>query len=664
MLTLTAALLALNSAMTRPVQDHRLDWWHEAKFGLFIHWGLYSILEGEYGGKTNYAEWIRTSAHIPLEEYDQLVHRFNPVKFDAKQWADYAKNAGMEYVVITTKHHDGFNLFDSKYSDFDVMSTPFKRDIMKELSTAVRADGLKMGWYHSIMDWHHPDYLPRRDWEKDRPTAGADFDRYDKYLENEVSQLLTDYGPISVMWFDGEWESTWNHTYGQHLYDLCRKLQPNVIVNNRVDVGRGGMGGMSDSKYAGDYGTPEQEIPATGLPGVAWESCITMNANWGWNRADHNWKSTDQLLEMLADIVSKGGNLLLNVGPKPDGTFPDEAVTRLKEIGDWMKYNGEAVYGTTASPFKSLPFGRATQKGNVVYLYLFDVPKDGKLVVPGLATKVLDAEILAVKPKPKFKQSPSETVLTLPDLAGQRLPVVKLTLDGPPVVIDTPTIPTESGEFYKTPHQVKLETHQGYELRYTLDGSDPTATSKLSTGEVQVTRNCVLKAAYFHGKDRISGIASQAFTQLKLQPAVMVPAHRMGLTMKEYLGNFDKMPDVWPLEAAATKNSAKIDIDGLLQPEHVARVFEGFIQVPADGLYTFRLTSDDGSKLYVGGKEVVDNDGLHGAVDKSGSIALAMGMHAFRLEWFNATGGKELNLEWKTEGGKFTAVPDRVFVLR
>jgi alpha-L-fucosidase len=244
------------------------DWWREARFGLFLHWGLYSIPAGTWGEQTDHAEWIRETAHIPIEQYDRFVPQFDPVDFDARAWVALAKRAGMQYVVITSKHHDGFCLFDSAETDYDVMSTPFHRDILKELSAACKDAGLRMCWYHSIMDWHHPDYLPRRTWEN-RSEAGADMDRYVEHLHAQVRELLTNYGKIGVMWFDGEWESTWNHERGQALYDLCRSIQPDVIVNNRVDVGRGGMAGMtSDAQYAGDFGTPEQEIPATGLPGV------------------------------------------------------------------------------------------------------------------------------------------------------------------------------------------------------------------------------------------------------------------------------------------------------------------------------------------------------------------------------------------------------------
>ncbi|MFQ5748834.1 MAG: alpha-L-fucosidase, partial [Planctomycetota bacterium] len=196
--------------------DPRLEWWQDARFGLFLHWGLYSIPAGEWEGRTDHAEWIMNSAHIPVRDYEKFLGRFNPAAFDADAWAQPAREAGMGYMVITIKHHDGFALFDSAVSDYDVMATPFRRDVMKELSEACARAGLRMGWYYSIMDWHHPDYLPRRPWEK-RSAAGADFERYVRYLRAQVSELLTRYGPIGALWFDGEWEGSWDHAHGPAL---------------------------------------------------------------------------------------------------------------------------------------------------------------------------------------------------------------------------------------------------------------------------------------------------------------------------------------------------------------------------------------------------------------------------------------------------------------
>jgi alpha-L-fucosidase len=379
-LTLDAIMYAQSiQHETKSEYNARMQWWQEARFGLFIHWGLYSIPAGEWKGKTEYGEWIRTSAEIPLEEYDKFVGQFNPVNFNAGEWVRMAKDAGMKYITITTKHHDGFCLFDSKYTDFDIMTTPFKRDIMKELSEACRIEGIKICWYHSIMDWHHPDYLPRRDWEKTRSTEGANYDRYVQHMKNQLKELTTNYGNIGVLWFDGEWESTWNRERGRDLYNYVRELQPDIIINNRVGAGRSGMEGFSEGEEsAGDFGTPEQQIPATGLPDVNWETCMTMNDHWGYNSHDESWKSAKDLLQKLADIASKGGNFLLNVGPTSEGLFPQASIDMLQEIGKWMKANSEAIYGTEASPFKNLTGARCTQKafdgGTRLYLHVFDVP--------------------------------------------------------------------------------------------------------------------------------------------------------------------------------------------------------------------------------------------------------------------------------------------------
>ena len=338
----------------------------------------------------------------------------------------------MKYVVITTKHHDGFCLFDSKQTDFDVMSTPFRRDIMKALANECRRQGMKICWYYSIMDWHHPDYLPRRDWEAaTRPVDGARYGRFVQYLHGCVEQLLRNYGDIGVMWFDGQWEQTWTHELGRALYARCLALQPSVIVNNRCE----GWSQTPITDPLGDFRTPEQEVPATGWPGVDWESCITMNDNWGYNSHDHHFKSVPQLIGLLVETASKGGNLLLNIGPKADGTFPDESVERLAAIGRWMRVNGEAIYGTSASLFSSASF-RATTKGNRIYLFITDWPEVPPFTLPGLMTPIRKAHLLADPAQtPIVIQSPGAQSLILPRNAPDPVcSVIALDFDRPPEV--------------------------------------------------------------------------------------------------------------------------------------------------------------------------------------------------------------------------------------
>jgi len=374
--------------------DQRMAWWRDARFGLFIHWGLYAIPAGEWEGETDHAEWILTTAQIPVKEYEMFTEKFNPTQFNAEQWVNTAKNAGMKYLVITSKHHDGFCLFDSELTDYNVVdATPFKRDILKELSEECHKQGIKMCFYHSIMDWHHPDYLPRRKWES-RSEEGADFDRYVQHMKAQVKELCSNYGELGVLWFDGEWEDTWSQEKGIDLYQYVRSLQPSIIINNRVGKGRDGMAGTYDPNQApGDFGTPEQEIPSTGLD-YDWETCMTMNDHWGYNKNDDNWKSEKDLIQKLVDIVSKGGNFLLNVGPTAEGLFPEPSIKRLNAIGKWMDINGESIYGTSASLFSDLNWGRSTTKDRKIFFHVFEWPESGTLEVTGLKERAESAYLL------------------------------------------------------------------------------------------------------------------------------------------------------------------------------------------------------------------------------------------------------------------------------
>jgi len=434
------------AAETDEQRDARMKWWRDAKFGMFIHWGLYAIPAGEWKGRTNHAEWIRHSAQIPRETYDEFLDQFNPTEFDADAWARMAKDAGMKYLVITSKHHDGFCLWPSDLTDFDVESTPFKRDILGELSAACRKHGIKFCLYHSIMDWHHPDYLPRRRWEKERSTEGADYDRYVAYMKGQLKELIERYDP-AVLWFDGEWEGTWTHERGKDLDDYVRSLKPDIIINNRVDKGRRGMEGLTGGdQYRGDFGTPEQQIPASGLPGVDWESCMTMNRHWGWNKNDKNWKSTADLIRKLVDIASEGGNFLLNIGPKPDGTFPQPSIERLAAIGRWMDVNGESIYGTTASPVGKVPWGRVTQKSDKLYLHVFDWPKDDSILLPSVTTKVKNAYPLAeTSKKLDVSQGDQGVTVSLPDEALDPIDTVIVLELAEPVVVDRSIKPQADG---------------------------------------------------------------------------------------------------------------------------------------------------------------------------------------------------------------------------
>ena len=369
-----------------PTHEQRMQWWRQARFGMFIHWGVYSVPAGVWNG-TNVtrsgAEWIMNRGRIPMADYQQLPAQFNPAKFDATQWVDIAKNAGMKYIVITAKHHDGFAMFHSSASGFNIYdATPFKRDPLKELAAACAKADIKLGFYYSqAQDWNHPGGA----------ASGGHWDQaqdgdMDKFIDDvdipQIKELFSNYGKVAVVWWDTPVGMTADRV--AKLLPLL-KLQPDIISNNRLDA----------KKVTGDYATPEQKIPTNSLA-ADWETCMTMNGTWGYRASDQKWKPTETLVHNLVDIASKGGNFLLNVGPTSEGLIPEPSVERLKEVGAWMKVNGVSIYGSTKSPLAAQPvWGRVTQKGDNLYLHVFDWPADGKLVVPGLEMEKLKAVFLA-----------------------------------------------------------------------------------------------------------------------------------------------------------------------------------------------------------------------------------------------------------------------------
>jgi len=408
------------SQETPAQRDARLAWWREARFGMFVHWGLYSGLAGTWDGKAvgkkGGMEWIQERVKADTDTYaKKAIPLFKPTPDFARGWARLAKEAGCRYIVFTSKHHEGFSLHDSKVGDYNA-GAALKRDLVKEIVDAARAEGLRVGFYHSVIDWHHDQYAYAKSKQLPHPLKGRpypngerDHAKYVAYLHAQVEELVSNYGTVDVLWWDYssqdfQGDEAWRAT---ELMAKVRARQPAIVMNNRLyrtaEAGWTGMGTASvaarlDPKF-GDFVTPEQHIPATGMPGVDWETCMTLNTTWGYSEHDHAWKSDETLIRNLMDIASKGGNYLLNIGPKGDGSVPEETVKSMRAIGAWMKGNGEAIYGTTASPFAKLPWGRCTKKtgpdGATLYLCVFDWPSDGKLAVPGLRNAPAEAYLLA-----------------------------------------------------------------------------------------------------------------------------------------------------------------------------------------------------------------------------------------------------------------------------
>ncbi len=413
--------LMLVAALMQAHAPDRMAWWREARFGMFIHWGAYAVPAGTYHGERvpGIGEWIMSHAHIPIPEYEGFVHRFNPTRFDADEWVRIAKDAGMKYIIITSKHHDGFAIFDSKVSSYDIVdATPYHRDAIKALAQAAHRAGLRFGVYYSIMDWHHPDAQgPNFPDYNSRTYTNPNFGRYvETYMKPEIKELLTQYPEIDVLWFDGEWIADWNDERGRDLYDYVRAIRPSLIVNNRVGHSRQGLSGLNQQGGIGlgDFGTPEQQVPPEGLPGVDWETCMTMNDTWGYKSYDDDWKDTRTLVRTLIDVASKGGNFLLNVGPTAEGVIPSPIQSRLAEMGDWLRLNGTAIYGTTVSPYGAPAWGRYTAKGDTVYAHVFDWPKDKRLTLSGMKDAPLRAALLADGKPLTVERADSGWVVRLP----------------------------------------------------------------------------------------------------------------------------------------------------------------------------------------------------------------------------------------------------------
>lgn len=434
-------------------QDVKMEWWRDARFGMFIHFGVYAQFGGVYQGHEQIVkngEWLMNRMKVPVQEYKDMAKNFNPAKYNAEAWVKMAKDAGMKYIVITAKHHDGFALFNTKASDWNIIeASPYGKDLIKPLAEACKKHGIKFGIYYSqSQDWTNPGGITgRREMKQGWLNPDAEkIDAYtlahngswdpaqqtktfDDYFNNvsypQVKELLSNYGDVSVLWWDTPGGLSPEHA--KKMSEMVKNLQPNIITNDR-------LGG----KLPGDFKTPEQKIPNLAeLDGKDWETCMTMNRTWGYRTGDHEWKSTEVLVRNAIDIASKGGNFLLNIGPKPDGTFPEESIIRLKEVGNWMKKYGEAIYGTHANPIENIDWGKITakddKKNTTLYLSVFNWPPDGKLKVGGLTNKVITTNLIGQKDKLKIVQENDGSLLIsgLPNTAPDQIAsVITVKLDG------------------------------------------------------------------------------------------------------------------------------------------------------------------------------------------------------------------------------------------
>jgi alpha-L-fucosidase len=464
-----AALLAASSLPAAepppftPAQPAAIKNWQDARFGMFIHWGPVSLKGTEIG-------WSR-GAQIPIEEYDNLYRQFNPTKFNADEWVAVAKAAGMKYLVLTTKHHDGFCLWDTKQTEYNIMNSPFRRDVLKELAVACKKGGVALGTYHSTCDWHHPDFpltSPGGKVKRDK----SDIEAYTKYIKAQTTELLTNYGPLFTLWYDVPQQ--FDATRGAGLINLARSIQPDIVINNRTGA-------------KGDYDTPEQRIGGFQID-RPWETCMTICRQWAW-KPDDKMKSLEECLQTLIRTNGGNGNLLFNVGPMPTGEIEPRQVERLKEMGAWLAKNGETIYGTRGGPWKPTPTFACTRKGNKVFLHLL-----GRADAP-LALKAPPMTITAARifngPALPFTVKDDTLNLSVPPDAWQPIDtIIELTLDGSamdlaPIASASPGLVTPD---MKATASVVFEKDSQYAAAKAIDG-DPETRWATPSG----TRECWLE---------------------------------------------------------------------------------------------------------------------------------------------------------------------------
>jgi alpha-L-fucosidase len=417
LLPVLIAFTLTTMAQSYTTDEELLKQFQDMKFGMFVHWGPVSLKGTEIG-------WSR-GKEVPSDEYDNLYKDFNPVRFNADEWIKTLKDAGMKYFIITSRHHDGFSLWPTAYSEYNIMATQYKKDVLMEMKQACDKHGILFGTYYSICDWKHPLYPLGSPGGSTRKETG-DMEKFLPLIQEQTRELIEKYNS-RIMWFDGEWEEPWTHEMGQDFYQYLKSVNENILINNRVDKGRKGMEGTTISdQYAGDFATPEQRIGTYNID-QPWESCITICTQWSW-KPDDKLKSTEECLQTLLKTVGGGGNLLLNVGPMPDGRIEPRQADRLREMGAWLKKYGEAVYGTTGGPYKPHDRLASARKDNTVFIYLFNSDKDIlELPFPD-DIRINDCSVLKGK-KLTFNQEAGTLRITLPEKRNEIVTVLKLNLN-------------------------------------------------------------------------------------------------------------------------------------------------------------------------------------------------------------------------------------------
>jgi alpha-L-fucosidase len=418
-------LTVCSSAQKFETDKKLLKEFQDMKFGMFVHWGPVSLKGTEIG-------WSRGS-EVPIEEYDNLYKEFNPVQFDADEWMKILKNAGMKYFIITTRHHDGFSLWPTEYSDYNISATPYQKDVLMEMKNACDKQGILFGTYYSICDWKHPLYPLGSPGGKTKKETG-DMEKFIPFIKGQTRELIEKYHS-KILWFDGEWEEPWTHEMGLDFYDYLKSIDENILINNRVDKGRKGMEGITISdEFAGDFATPEQQVGRYDVENP-WESCITICRQWAWKPNDE-LKSLEECLFTLLKTVGGGGNLLLNVGPMPDGRIEPRQAERLKEMGNWLKKYGESVYETTGGPYKPTDWLTSTRKENAVFIHLLNY-KNNSVELPFPENiQIKNCSLLKGK-KLDFQKSGEALKIDLSDTKKEIISVLKITTDSDTIELKT-----------------------------------------------------------------------------------------------------------------------------------------------------------------------------------------------------------------------------------